>query len=107
MSEVLAWLFRDLPAYLHAMQCRLCMRLIYLPCPLPCPSCRCIGVNGPDGRREVRALTFTSTGSALLAAYPDGLRTFTIDPLEHRDTAELAWKEVGRYEGPCIDAGIP
>lgn len=58
-------------------------------------SCRrCIGVHGPEGRREVRALAFNSTGSALLAAYPDGLRTFTLDPLELRDTAEMQWRQV-------------
>lgn len=56
---------------------------------------RCIGVHSSEGRREVRALAFTSTGSALLAAYPDGLRTFTLDPLELRDTAELQWRQVG------------
>ncbi|KAL4422687.1 hypothetical protein ABPG75_008884 [Micractinium tetrahymenae] len=70
---------------------------------------KCIGVHGPEGCREVRALAFTSTGSALLAAYPDGLRTFTLDPLEHRDTAELLWKQITsiRYsDGKAIGVSL-
>lgn len=56
----------------------------------------CIGVHGPEGRREVRAVAFAAAGRALLAAYPDCLRTFTLDPLAHHDTADVQWSKVGR-----------
>ncbi|PSC69091.1 katanin p80 WD40 repeat-containing subunit B1-like protein isoform X1 [Micractinium conductrix] len=54
----------------------------------------CIGTHGPEGRKEVHALAFSTSGNALLAAYPDCLRTFTPDPLRLEDTAELPWKQV-------------
>jgi len=67
---------------------------------------RCVDVAGPEGGKEVRALAFTSTGSALLAAYPDGLRTFTLDPLVQHDTADVQWKQVGGRDGrhACMQA---
>jgi katanin p80 WD40 repeat-containing subunit B1 len=65
---------------------------------------RCIGVHGPEGRREARALAFagaraggadgSGSGAVLLAAYADGLRTFSPDPLQHHDTADLPWSKV-------------
>ena len=66
---------------------------------------RCIGVHGPEGRREARALAFTGAraggasgggagGAVLLAAYADGLRTFGPDPLLHHDTTDLPWSKV-------------
>lgn len=56
----------------------------------------CIGVHGPQGCREALAVAFASGGGALLAAFPDALRTFTLDPLQHHDTAAVQWGEVGR-----------
>ena len=65
------------------------------PCPpAPHPPRSCIGTHGPEGRKEVHALAFSTSGNALLAAYPDCLRTFTPDPLRLEDTAELPWKQV-------------
>ncbi|PRW32885.1 katanin p80 WD40 repeat-containing subunit B1 [Chlorella sorokiniana] len=55
----------------------------------------CINTYGPEGRREPRAVAFTPGGRALLVAYPDGLRTFTLDPLQLCDTADgLQWGKV-------------
>lgn len=57
--------------------------------------CSCINTYGPEGRREPRAVAFTPGGLALLAAYPDGLRTFTLDPLQLCDAADgLQWAKV-------------
>jgi WD40 repeat protein len=54
----------------------------------------CIGVHAPAGCGEVRAVAFAAGGRALLAAYPTGLRTFTLDPLTHHDSADVPWREV-------------
>lgn len=64
------------------------------PPSLPVPTSRCIGVHGPEGRREVRGVAFAPGGRALMAAYPDGLRVFTLDPLTLQDTADLQWSRV-------------
>lgn len=64
------------------------------PTPSPPPH-SCINTYGAEGRREPRALAFAPGGRALLAAYPDGLRTFTLDPLQLCDAAEgLQWGKV-------------
>lgn len=54
----------------------------------PASVCSCINTYGPEGRREPRAVAFAPGGRALLAAYPDGLRAFTLDPLQLCDTAD-------------------
>ena len=65
--------------------------------PLPRPPRSCINTYGPEGRREPRAVAFAPGGRALLAAYPDGLRAFTLDPLQLCDAAEgLQWSKVRR-----------
>ena len=72
-----------------------------LSAPHACPR-SCINTHGPEGRREPRAVAFTPGGRALLAAYPDGLRTFTLDPLQLCDNADgLQWGKVSAQEGHC------
>lgn len=70
--------------------------------PPPTHPHRCIDVHGPEGRRGVRGLAFTADGRLLLGAYPDGLRTFSLDPLAHQGSADVAWSKVG---GRTLGAG--
>ncbi|KAI3430413.1 hypothetical protein D9Q98_005008 [Chlorella vulgaris] len=69
----------------------------------------CIGVHAPAGCGEVRAVAFAAGGRALLAAYPTGLRTFTLDPLTHHDSADVPWREVASIaytDGKCMGMSL-
>lgn len=90
------WCLPYLPLLLLLMQalCSWVPSLTTYSLPVLAPH-SCINTHGPEGRREPRAVAFTPGGRALLAAYPDGLRTFTLDPLQLCDNADgLQWGKV-------------